>query len=63
MDPKYIVEAPASKYTAQAKPPGEAVVAKARQPRAKADLEEDNPLLPDTLEEFLEDDAIQEDLI
>ena len=63
MDPKYIVEAPTSKFAAQAKPPGEPVVAKARQPRAKADLDEDNPLLPDVLEEFLEDDAIQEDLI
>ncbi|MEE2974250.1 MAG: hypothetical protein VX831_03295 [Candidatus Thermoplasmatota archaeon] len=63
MDPKYIVEAPASKYTAQAQPPGEPVVAKVRQSRAKADLDEDNPVLPDALEEFLEDDAIQEDLI
>ena len=62
MDPKYIVEAPASKYTAQAQPPGEAVVAKVRQSRAKADLDEDNPVLPDALEEFLEDDVIQEDL-
>ena len=62
MDPKYIVEAPASKYTAQAQPPGEPVVAKVRQSRAKADLDEDNPVLPDALEEFLEDDVIQEDL-
>ena len=62
MDPKFIVEAPKSKFIDAAKTPNEAKIPRQRMKKASQDKDEDNTLVPDLIEDFLEDDAIEEDL-